>query len=341
MRNANGSGSIIKLSGKRRRPWAVKITAGWTDDGKQIQKYLSYHAKRAEAQQALVEFNKNPHDLDAARITFAEVYDKWSVDDYKQLSPKTVIGYKAAYKHCKVLHNKVFKEIRTAHLQSVIDAIDAPSMKDVTKFLFQKSYRFAMENDIVQKDYSKYLKMPKREKPKEKVPFTRDEIDFLWDNLEGIKYADLTLILLYTGMRVGELIDMDKKDIHLEERYMIGGNKTDAGKERVIPIHPRIKPLIEKRMNESKHEWLFTNKRGSRLQYSPFMKYHWKNIVECLGGVEKSPHDTRHTFISELDRLKVNKITIKRIVGHSNDDVTEHYTHKTLEELIAAVDLLE
>ena len=340
MRNSNGFGTVIKLSGKRRRPWAVKITAGWTDDGKQIQKYLSYHAKRNEAQQALLEYNNNPHDIDAARITFAEVYEKWSPDDYKQLSPKTVIGYKAAYKHCKVLHNKVFKEIRKAHLQAVIDEIDAPSMKEVTKFLFQKSYRFAMENDIVNKDYSKFVVLPKKEKPKEKVPFTREEIDFLWNNLGNLKYADFTLILLYTGMRIGELLAINKSDIHLTKRYLIGGNKTDAGIERVIPLHPRIVPLIEARMNESEHEWLFTNKRGARLQYSPFMKYHWKNIVEAVGG-EHTPHDTRHTFVSELDRLGVNPITIKRIVGHSNDDVTQHYTHKTIEELIAAVDLLE
>ena len=339
MRNSNGFGSVIKLSGKRRRPWAVRITAGWTDDGKQILKYISYHAKKAEALEALLEFNKNPHDIDAARITFAEVYEHWSEVEYEKLSPKTVIGYRAAYKHCKVLHNKVFKEIRKSHLQAVINEIDAPSMKEVTKFLFNKSYRYALENDIVNKDYSEFVELPKRDKPKEKVPFTREEIDFLWENINSIKYADFTLILLYTGMRIGELIAINKSDIHLEERYMIGGNKTDAGKERIIPLHKRIVPLIEKRMNESEHEWLFTNKRGSRLQYSPFMKYHWKNIVEAVGG-EHTPHDTRHTFVSELDRLGVNKLTIKRIVGHSDSDVTEHYTHKTIDELIAAVDLL-
>lgn len=340
MRNPNGYGSVTKLKGKRRRPYAVRVTAGWTDDGKQITKYISYHAKKSEAVQALHEFHANPHDIDAARITFAEIYERWSVEEYKKLADNTVKGYKAAYKHCAVLHHKVFKEIRKAHLQSIINEIDAPSMKEVTKFLFQKSYRFAMENDIVTKDYSKFVELPKKQEPKKKVPFTKDEINYLWENIGNIKYADFTLILLYTGMRIGELLAINLSDIHLEDRYMIGGNKTDAGKERVIPIHPRILPLIEKRMNEAKNEWLFPNKRGVRLQYSPFMKYHWKNIIEAVGG-EQTPHSTRHTFVSELDRLGVNPVTIKRIVGHSNSDITEHYTHKTIEELIAAVDLLE
>ena len=339
MRNPNSFGSVIKLGGKRRRPYAVRITAGWTDDGKQILKYISYHAKKAEAVQALLEFNQNPHDIDAARITFAEIYERWSEIEFKKLSESSVKGYKSAFKHCKPLYGKVFKELRKTHLQAVIDAIDAPSMKETTKFLFQKSYRFALENDIVQKDYSSFVTLPKKLPAKPKVPFTQDEIDYLWENIDSIKYADFTLILLYTGMRIGELIAINKSDIHLEERYMVGGSKTDAGIDRVIPLHDRIIPLIEKRMNEAEHEWLFSNKRGARLQYSPFMKYHWKKLMQDIKG-EHTPHDTRHTFITNMDRLNVKKLTIQRIVGHSNADVTEHYTHKLIEELVDAVNLL-
>ena len=76
------------------------------------------------------------------------------------------------------------------------------------------------------------------------------------------------------------------------------------------------------------------------MQYSPFMKYHWPNIVSNF-KVEHTPHDTRHTFVSEMNRLGVNTIIVKRIVGHSNADITEHYTHKNIDELIEAVDRLE
>ena len=73
MRLPNSYGSIVKLSGKRRRPYAVRITTGWTDEGKQIQKYLSYHAKRSDAMAALAEYNKAPYELDNQKITFAEM----------------------------------------------------------------------------------------------------------------------------------------------------------------------------------------------------------------------------------------------------------------------------
>lgn len=289
---------------------------------------------------ALADFNKNPYDIDAARITFAEVYEKWSSIAYRTLSYSAVTGYKGAFKHCEPIHNKVFRELKKTHLQAIVNEIEAPSMKEVTKYLFQKTYKFALENDIVEKDYSKFVTLPKKPPAKKKVPFTREEIDLLWENVDIVKYADFVLILLYTGMRIGELLNIKKQDIFLEERYMIGGSKTDAGKERLIPLHKRIVPLIQKRMESSPNDWLFLNKRGYNLKYSPFMKYHWPNLMEDIGA-DHTPHDTRHTFVSEMDRLGVNPISTKRIVGHANENVTEHYTHKTIEELIEAVDNLE
>ena len=339
MRNPNGYGSVVKLGKNRRRPYAVRVTAGWTDEGRQRYKYVSYHEKKADAIMALAEYNKNPYDLDVSKITFAEVFEKWSKQEYITLSDSSVKGYNSAFKKCSPLYGRLIKEIKKTHLQGVIDEITAPSMAKMTKFLFQKMYKYALENDIVEKDYSKFVKLPKKEVAEEKIPFTEEEIKCLWENVDNVQFADLVLILLYTGMRIGELLDLKKSNIHLEERYMIGGKKTTAGIDRVIPIHKRILPLIKKRMEDSHLDCLFLNKHRGKLSYSSFMKYQWGNIVKSFEK-EHTPHDTRHTFISEMDRLGVNKITTKRIVGHSNSDVTEHYTHKTIAELIEAVDNL-
>lgn len=71
MRLPNGYGSITKLSGKRRKPYAVKVTKEWTDDGKQVQKYLGYYESRAKAIKALADYNEHPYDIDATAATFA------------------------------------------------------------------------------------------------------------------------------------------------------------------------------------------------------------------------------------------------------------------------------
>lgn len=339
MRRANSTGSVIKLSGKRRKPYAVRVTAGWTDDGKQVYKYLSYHEKKTDAKRALDAYNVNPYDLDAMNITFAEVYIKWSEKAYKELAKGTADSYRAAYKHASRLYDARFRDLRVIHLQDTVDAVESESMKKVTKFLFQKMSRYAMENDIIEKDYSKFVKA-ERKKAKEKMPLTEADIQALWDNLGKVEYVDLTLVLVYTGMRIGELIDMKKDNVNLEERYMTGGNKTEAGKNRLIPLHPRIIPIIKARMEQSESEYLFTNEKGQHINYRSFVTNQWKRVAALFenGG---TPHVTRHSFVSMLDSMGVNKVTIQRLVGHSNKEVTDIYIHKSLDELRAAVDLLE
>lgn len=339
MRQANGMGSVFKLSGKRRRPWAVRITTGWTDEGKQIFKYLSYHEKKGDALRALAEFNVNPYDVDANKVTFEEIYQKWSEPAYATLSVSSVKTYKSAYKNTTKIQKMCFRDLKTNALQDVVDSVESASMARMTKFLFQKLYTYALENDIVEKDYSQYVKLTKKNETKEKTPFSDKEIQTMWDKVGSVEYADLIVILLYTGMRIGELLDMKKEDIRLNERYMIGGSKTEAGKNRVIPLHKRIIPLIEKRM-ESKSEYLFTNTLGKKLTYALFMSKYWGTILANLED-NKTPHATRHTFVSKMDSLGVNRVTIQKIVGHFSKDVTDIYTHKNLDELLAAVDLLE
>lgn len=340
MRNSNGFGSVIKLGGKRRRPYAVRVTAGWTDDGKQIFKYISYHEKKTDAKKALIAYNANPYDLDAAKITFEDVYNKWSGNAYKTLSDSSVKTYKSAYKHAERLHSTCFRDLRVTHLQSVVDAVESASMARMTKFLFQKLYTYSLENDIVEKDYSQYIKLEKKKETKEKSPFTPAEIQAMWSKVGVVDYADLIVMLLYTGMRIGELLDMKIENIHLAERYMVGGNKTENGKDRTIPLHQKIIPLIENRMEKSRNGYLFENTLGKKLTYALFMSKYWGALTAHLEPGH-TPHDTRHTFVSRMDSLGVNRVTIQKIVGHSAKDVTDIYTHKNLDELLAAVDLLD
>lgn len=75
LKNPNGYGSVFKLSGNRRKPWAVRITTGWTEEGKQTYEYLGYFTTRQEAMIALADYNSNPYDLSAGKITFKEVYE--------------------------------------------------------------------------------------------------------------------------------------------------------------------------------------------------------------------------------------------------------------------------
>lgn len=85
MRRANGTGSIVKLSGNRRNPYAVRIPAR-DKYGRIRQRYLSYHRTSPEAQAALDAYNAGRAayavpEPDALSVTLQEVYDLWSARD--------------------------------------------------------------------------------------------------------------------------------------------------------------------------------------------------------------------------------------------------------------------
>ena len=87
------------------------------------------------------------------------------------------------------------------------------------------------------------------------------------------------------------------------------------------------------------NEFLIPTPTGKAYQYNNYRKHFFAPFMEKL-GLDQTVHATRHTFISTMDACGVvaESVVLKRIVGHSNSSVTEHYTHKSAEELIEAID---
>lgn len=343
MKMPNGYGSIVKLKGNRRKPYQVRLTKGFTDEGKQIFMYLGYYAKREEALIALSDYNSSPYDITRETITFEEVYKKWSKEHFTKVSDSSIERYSNAFrKYCKSLYKMRFKDIRLTHLQGVIDdsGMAHPTRASI-KTLFNVLFAFAMKNDIVDKNYAQYVDVGKREGKINRKPFTKEEIQKLFDNVDKLEFVDTVLIMIYTGMRVSEMLSIEITNVHIDERYMVGGMKTEAGKNRIIPINRKIEPFIKKYYEQNKDKkYLITNAFGRQMQYSNYRREKFDNIMEKLKMAHR-PHDGRHTFSSLMDSAGANKLCIKRIMGHASPDITDSvYTHKTIEELIEAVDLI-
>lgn len=255
----DGYGAIYKLSGKRRNPFIVRKTIGWSEEGKQLYQIIGYYGSRALAIQALAEFNANPYDINVSKISFAEVFEKWSTRKFDKISKSNVNGYNAAYKIAESLHDMKFVDIKTDHLQDVIDECELGhgSLRKI-KVLFNQLFKYAMEYDIVNKDYAKYIDIGEDESESTRSPFTPEEIEMLWDNVERMDFIDTILIMIYTDLRPGELLLIKTADIDIENRTMCGGVKTNAGKNRIIPINKRILPFIQRRVSEG-YEFLIVN----------------------------------------------------------------------------------
>lgn len=349
MKLPNGYGSVYKLPGNRRKPWAVRITVSRTQnkDGatKWKYKYLGYYETQREALNALAHYNENPYDMDANKITFAEVYDKWSAEHYPKVSESNVKGCKAAYKLCESIKDIKFNDIRKSHLQNVVDSSgkNYPTLRKL-KILLSQIYTFAMENDICGKDYSQYVDIAqyKDRNPNkiDRLPFDAGEIKTLWEWSDKNEYVSVFLMMIYSGVRIGELRDLKKEDVHLEEKYFyIRESKTPAG-IRNVPIADKVLKFFECWMNkESKCDYLLVTREGRYMHDRNFRDSYWQALINDMGlNPNHKPHDTRHTCVSLLTKAEVDERIIKRIVGHSGKGVTQQvYTHMDMEQLLDAI----
>lgn len=335
MKNPNGYGSVFKLSGKRRRPFCARVTIGWTDDGKQIYKNIGYYEDRQTAMIELAKYNNDPYDLDANKITFAEIYEKWSAEKFPKISDSNIRGYKTSFNKCTSLHDMKFKQIRKTHMKRIIEENSHLSfqVRMKLKTLFIQLYKYAIENDITDKNYAQFVDAGQETTSIERKPFTREEIETLWKNID-VPYVDSILIMIYSGMRVGEMLEMKTENI--DGRIMKGGLKSKAGKDRSIPIHEKIMPLIDM---TKKH--LVTSPTGKKFSYNNYIQRQFTPIMKKL-GMNHLPHDCRHTTATALANAGVESMLVKLILGHSNSDITERvYTHKTHKQLIEAIDKID
>lgn len=337
MKNPNGFGSVVKLSGNRRKPYAVRKTVGFNEKGHPIYVFIGYTPTREEGLVMLAEYNKNPYSLDNINITTKELYDRWLITQGKKLSAAMKGSMQAAWKHCTAVYTIKYRMLKSYNIQDCIDSCQRGySTKAAIKNLFSHLDRFAMELDIITRQRCLIVTLPEAPETSRK-PFTAEEISTLWDNRE-IPWVDTVLIYIYTGMRISELLNMQKTDVNLEEMTMQGGVKTSSGKNRIIPIHERIQPIIKRRM-ESEGNFLITS-GGERMTKSRYYTQ-WGKIMAYF-HMEHTPHECRHTFRSMLDSAGANKRCIDLIMGHKSKDVGERvYTHKTIEELKSAVALIE
>ena len=346
MKRANGMGTIYKLSGNRRRPYIVRVTVGWdidVDSEKSKIKLLTigYAATQQEAVKMLNEYNEHPYSIEDAKITFADVYERWSKDKFPIISESNIKGYSASYKCCEALYDRPFRELKLIDLQGVIDSCNKnyPTLRKL-RVLLNQMYDYAMRYEICNKDYSKFVNITKfKDKNPNKMDrtiFEKDEIERLWQQ-EKNKYVQIVLMLIYSGVRVSELLNLKRENVNLDEHcFNVVESKTENG-IRLVPIHDKTYPFFKK-WYEDENEYLLHTPDGKRFIYRNYYDSYWQPAMELVDCSHK-PHDTRHTCLSMLTEKYVSPTLIKKIVGHSGAmTLTERvYTHVNVDELLKAI----
>lgn len=341
----NQYGSITKLKGRRRNPFMVRVTTGWDDDGNQIRKPLGYYSDYKTAMEALIDYHIDPAVLDS-NVTFSECYNRWSEEKFSKV--KDPRGYKAAYNYCKPIYKAKIRDIRLGHLEDLVAQSEAnyATLKNI-KSLLKQVFDYAVKHDIIPKDNHKveFLDISRtREQTiiananKLHKAFEPSEIKKLWKFADTNVHVAEILMLVYSGVRVSELLDLKKEHVHLDEQWFeVVDSKTQAGIRRV-PIADKVLPFYKDRFAASKIEYLLTTESGGHMKYHTYRECYWNPLMNLL-DMKHLPHDTRHTCISLLNTAEVNPTTIKMIVGHAGKmDLTERvYTHKVMDELLEAI----
>lgn len=349
MRLPNGYGNISKLSGNRRNPWRARVTTGWSIDEKTQklkQQYatVGYYPTKQAALKALADYNTNPYDLNANKITFAEVYDKWSDRKFEEISDSNVSGYKAAYKVCSPLYDMKFSDIKLSHLQAVVDnsGKNFPTKKKL-KILFNQLFDYATMHEIISKDKNivEYVNVGKEEKSTKHYRFTNEEIDALWRWSDNNEYVQVILMLIYSGVRPGELFNTKCSDVDLEEGYFNIPKGKTVNAARKVPIHDRTFPFFEHWISKG-NEYLVTNLSGNRFDFyanhGAYVNSFFNPLLRDIGILEYKnekgeirehlPDDTRHTFTTMWKEKKLDEAMRRKIQGHSGKGIGEIvYTH--------------
>ncbi len=348
MRKPNGYGSIKHLSGNRRRPFVFVLSI----QGRQ--RPIEYFSTQMEAEIYAADYNKINHGrlLSAHKMTLSELYHRWLPRHTADTQPSqsTLDSYRNAYNHLAPLHTRPVPDIRYTDYQRIIDGMRdkglSYSSRKKVRSLISLLLKYADKLEMHITNYAQLLSIGRNRPVRPHHTMSRQKINRLWANVDATG-VDTVLILLYTGMRCGEMLALRKSDVHLRQRYIsITRSKTAAG-IRVIPIHHRILPLIESRMS-APGDALIADSDGRQYNYSRYIAV-WRYVMHLIHAVTHATHapthtthDCRHTVATLLDNAGANETAKRRILGHAGGDITERvYTHKGLRQLRKCIELLK
>lgn len=324
MKLPNGYGSVTKLSGARRKPYMVRVTADLVydpvkDDYVQKRMVLGYYAKKSEALEALAAYNKNPNGVLESGMTISELWEtvKKDIDTSKD----RMRAYESVFKkYFQGISGMAIKNVKTRQLQKCIDDCDkGPATKTTIKTVMNRIFEYAVQNDIVDRNYAEYVRFKQEETDFEREIYTDEEVRKMWDNSDLECYA-ITLILVHQGMRIKEFLDLKKEDVDLEKRTLVIKQAKNAYSIRTIPINPHVIELFERLCRTSGDHLTELN----RAAYASFVR----------NTLHHKAYDCRHTFATKCHELGMKTLVIQRIMGHKPDTLLEQvYTHLSMEEL--------
>lgn len=330
----NGTGTAYK----RGKTWTARIVLGYYvgDDGKR-------HARTANRggfatkKEALDYIPKLKAEAESsATLTLSGYWEFYEAKKLPELSRDKQTAYRIAWRRWAALATRKLEDLKIETLQAAMDdaATTYYTARDM-KNLMSHFYKHGLANQTVSVNLAQYLQLPPAN-ASEQTPFNGEELDKLWqDFAEGNTFTGYILLMIYTGMMPGELLQAKKEHIDWDGKQIRGaGLKTATRKAAPIVLADVILPVLRVLVDTSHGEKLI------HINKDNFYREYYATL-ERIGARRLPPYSCRHTTGTDLAKAAVPAFTIQKIMRHAKITTTQHYTHMDATDALSGVNALK
>ncbi len=363
----NGTGSIYFRKDNKTNPYAASSSI----TGARV--YIGSFPTKTAALRALQEYEYNP--VTSFNITLEQLHMEWQTVAYKNLGKSVQENYNAAWRKLAPIYKRKFRDIRTGEMQAIIDYYEAPHHEEgaggklkyldeagngtykITdtpkicdglkysalhkiKCLLTSMYTYAMRNDIVNKNYAEFIELPPKNETS-RSRFTDVQLERLRQSIGTVPFADYIYAMCYLNFRVSEFLELTPDSYKIVDNNIavfIGGKKTEAGTNRIVPIHPKIKEIVQNCIDKN-GETIFCDTNGRAMTANQFRNKYFYPAISTLGFPEDlTPHSCRRTFSTRMSAAGARQEDIIALMGHTDFSVDiNHYINQEAKTLYNAI----
>ena len=341
-----GTGSVYK----RGRTWtAVRVLGYMTDENGKIHKPTRSKSGFKTKKEALEYLPQLTSKARKKMLNWAAMYDAWKPTH--RAGKSTMDCYAAAEKYFRPIWPMAFDQIDIDDLQECID--DCPKGKrtrENMKALAGLLYKYAIPRHMASLNLGQYLIVGGGETA-DRAALPDDAVEAIRTAVGSVPFADYVLCQCYLGFRPSELLALDAKNYNRQERAFVGGSKTDAGRDRVVTVSPRIQPIVDRLVQDKTSGPVFCGPDSSPMSLVQYRDEFYRVLDAC--GVENpmegpegaqrhryTPHSCRHTFATLMKRAPGADKDKLELIGHTSNEMLRHYQDVSFEDLRKITDAL-
>lgn len=345
----NGTGSVYKLPNGT---WIAIKVLGWSVD-ENLKKHRDTVSKsgfktKKEALAYLPYLTKEKKQERQKTITFKQLYDKWEPTHKKGKS--TMDCYRAAMKHFRPVWNESMRDITVDDLQECMDDVPGKRTQENMKAVCGLLYKYGIPRNLATLNMGQYLVVNGEAGiGKEGLPL--DALETLKNNIEKVPYADYIVAQCYLGFRPSEFLDLDASNYDKKKKAFVGGAKTEAGKDRLVTVSPKIQSIIDQLTENKIGGPVFCAEDGSRMTIKLYREKFYEALEACeienpiteVNGVNRrkyTPHSCRHTFSTLMKNVQAPDKDKLALIGHTSTEMLRHYQDVDIEGLRRITDAI-